>query len=316
MWRAGFTGLTGFLAEPQQIVDANFPVVDGKVRCPSLPSSSLRTSPSSPRPCRRRPTPTGSSGTRRRTPRGWPPPPQTPTRGRAATRTGPHRTGTYVQGITGATSKATFDVDVPVDGNYRRICSRPVTRRRTCRRSRAAPTRTSARAGVLRQDRRSAVVQDVPPSRLHQQPVRDDDRVHRPYCGCHTISFSKFNQDTGEAGQGNATLDAIELTLAGEPGAPRSYGSRRSTRTSARPPAWSATATSPASRVRATSPGTTQRRAQPEPVRSLDIAQQHDVGCQEPLLDGRPGGRHVRGHAALPDDEHRQDHHRSRPDTR
>lgn len=224
VWRAGFTGLTGFLAEPQQVIDANFPVVDGKVTLPvttefesayfavvteAVPSASNTD-------WFERYEAENATGVATTTANTYPRP------GGNTNRTASN--GTYVQGITGETSKVTFDVDVPADGNYRLDVIEA---------SYSTASLPAQSGGVNSNQRQSSEffvkIDDQPSYKMYLRPDYSNNQFGMTTefidlaAGAHTISFSKFNQDTGEPGQGNATLDAIELTLAGEPGAPRSY---------------------------------------------------------------------------------------------
>lgn len=222
VWRAGFTGLTGFLAEPQQIVDGNFPVVDGSVTLPvttefeSAYYAVLTEGAASPS----RTTWFGryeaeqANNVATTTTNTYP-------------RSGSSRTasnGTYVSGITGPTSKVEFNVDVPADGNYRLDVIEA---------SYSTANLPAQSGGGTTSQRQSSEyfikIDDQPSYKMYLRADYSNNQLGMTTdfidlaSGGHTISISKFNQDTGEEGQGTANLDAIELTLNGTPGAAPTY---------------------------------------------------------------------------------------------
>lgn len=224
VWRAGFTGLTGFFAEPQQIVDGNFPVVDGSVTLPLTTEwesayyavvTEGTASPSSTDWFKRY---EAELATRvaTTTANTYPRP------GGNSNRTASN--ATYVANITGATSKVTFDVEVPVDGNYRLDVIEASYS------TASLPAQSGGGNSNQRQNSEFFVkIDDQPSYKMYLRADYSNTQFGMTTefidlaAGGHTISFSKYDQDTGEVGQGNATLDAIELTLAGAPGAPRTY---------------------------------------------------------------------------------------------
>lgn len=226
-WRAGYTGLTGYLAEPQQIVDGNFDVVDGSVTLavdtawddayyavvtPAVGSASqttwferyeaehaARTSTSNPTNTWPR-TSSGAEG------------------GRSSSN------GQYVAGISGVNSKVEFGVDVPADGNYRLDVIE------ASHSTADLPAQSGGGTTSQRQNSEYFVTIDDQPS--YKLYLRADYSLNQLgmvtdwvdlTAGSHSITISRYNQDTGEQGQGSANLDAIELTHNGSVGANPNY---------------------------------------------------------------------------------------------
>lgn len=223
VWRAGFTGLTGFAAEPQQIVDANFDVVDGSVTLDvdtELESAYFAVI-------------TEAVDSEPRTT--WYERYEAEHAARTATnnptstypRTNSNRSasnGQYVTGIAGPTSKVEFTVEVPVTGSYKLDIIEASASTANL------PAQTGG--GTANQRQNSELYVKVNEENSYRLDVRSDysgsqmgmvtDYVDLT-AGAHRIVLSKFNQDTGEEGQGTVNLDAIELTYSGELGAAPSY---------------------------------------------------------------------------------------------
>lgn len=226
VWRAGFTGLTGFLVEPVQMIDRNYPVIDGAVTLelelddytdayfavisPQVDNESSEvwyerfeaedanvltnvvTSNLYPR----------SGGSNRSA-----------------------SNGQYVTGIRHQDSSVKWtNITVPSDGNYRLdlINGSGATQ----------SLRNQANTGNSNQRINSEWFIKIDDQPSFKTVLRADYSMNQLggntifldlEAGTHTLSISKFNLDTGEEGQGESTLDAIELTYNGEPGAAPNY---------------------------------------------------------------------------------------------
>jgi len=225
VWRAGFTGLTGFLVEPTQILDRNYPVENGSVSIdmklddytaayfavitPAVDNvphevwfsryeaedAEVKTNVNV-----RNLSPIVSSS-------------------RAASN------GRIVEGIRDRDSVVQWtDITVPVDGRYRLDLiggSGATANLRNQSNTGDAVQRINSEWFIKVDDRPSFKVvlrADYSMDQIGANTIFLDLEA-----GTHSISISKFNRDTGEEGQGESTLDAIELTYAGEPGALPNY---------------------------------------------------------------------------------------------
>jgi hypothetical protein len=225
VWRAGYTGLTGFLAEPTKVVDGNFDVVDGSVTLPvktdnmdsyyaviteavdsktettwykrfEAENAEVRNHVQSPKSL----YPRVNSG-------------------RSASN------GQLIGGIDHSDSVVKFtNITVPADGNYKLDIlegSGSTTN---------LPAQSGGGTSNQRQNSEFFVKVDDKPSLkvvLRADYSWEQLGMVTKYldlaAGNHTIAISKYNQDTGEMGQGAATLDAIELSYNGEMGTKPNY---------------------------------------------------------------------------------------------
>jgi hypothetical protein len=227
VWRAGYTGLTGFLAEPTQVVDGNFEVVDGNINLPlktentssyyaviteAVPSAS-QTTWFNRFEAENAEVQNNVSAPTNVYPRNnnW--------GGTSASN------GQYVGGINNKDSVVTFtNVKVPKDGNYRLDIVEGS--------GSTANLPAQSGGGTSRQRQNSEFFVKVDNEPSFKVLLRADysssllgmaSQFIDLKEGTHSISISKYNQDTGEAGQGNASLDAIELNYNGEIGAKPEY---------------------------------------------------------------------------------------------
>ena len=222
-WRAGFTGLTGYLAEPQQIASRNVDVVEGSVALDvqtelesayyAIVTPAVDSAPHTKwfhRYEAENADRTATSDPINTWPRS--------NTGRTASN------GQYVSGIADPASKVGFNVDVPATGSYRLDvieASYSIAN---------LPAQSGGGTADQRQDSEFFVKVDGRPSYklyLRADYSADQFGMVTDYvdltAGLHSIVFSKYNQDTGEAGQGSANLDAIELTYNGDTGAGPTY---------------------------------------------------------------------------------------------
>ena len=223
VWRAGFTGLTGHLAEPQQIVDHNVDVVDGSVTL-DVPTELESAYYAIVTPAVDSPSRTtwfhryeAEDATRTATSdpvNTWP----RSNTGRTASN------GQYVGGISSPASKVDFSVDVPVSGNYK------LDTIESSFSTGDLPAQGGGETAQQRQESELFVkIDDQPSYKLHLRADYSDTQLGMVTqyldlpAGHHSIAFSEYNQDTGEEGQGAANLDAIELSYNGEPGAKPTY---------------------------------------------------------------------------------------------
>ncbi|RIX59641.1 hypothetical protein D3P08_05760 [Paenibacillus nanensis] len=221
VWHAGYTGLTGFLVEPTQIVDRNFPVKNGTVTLDvelddytsayyAVITPAVNHEPNEVW-FERYEAENAEVKTNVTTTSVYP---RSSNSGRSASN------GQYVAGISQQSSVVKWtDIEVPADGSYRLdlIGGNGAT----------ASMRNQANTGNANQRINSEwfIKIDDQPSR--KIVLRADYSMellggHTMFidleAGTHSISISKFNQDTGEEGQGQSTLDAIELTYSGDRG--------------------------------------------------------------------------------------------------
>ncbi|QYR21026.1 hypothetical protein KZ483_25395 [Paenibacillus sp. sptzw28] len=226
VWYAGYTGLTGFLTEPAQIIDGNFDVVDGSVTLPvtmddstaayyavitgavdSVPSTDwvkrYEAEQAEVKVNVQNPTdvyPRVNSGTS-------------------------SSGGQHIGGIDHPDSLVKFtSVTVPKEGSYRLDIVEGSGS------TASLPAQSGGGSTVQRQNSEFFVKIDDQPS--FKAVLRADYswRQHGMVsqyvslkAGTHSIAISKYNQDTGEMGLGAATLDAIELTYNGLAGQRPSY---------------------------------------------------------------------------------------------
>ncbi|MEK4043511.1 S-layer homology domain-containing protein [Paenibacillus sp. FSL H8-0048] len=222
---AGYTGLTGFLVEPAQILNRNLPVKNGSVTLginlndytsayyavitPAVghapketfvkryeaENAEVQTNVSKVDQYPRKSTGRSSSN------------------------------GQYVSGIKAADSLVKWtSVTVPADGNYRLdlIGGSGAT----------ASLRNQSNTGDANQRINSewfVKIDDQPAAKIvlradyNMQLLGGNTLLADLTEGTHSIGISRTNPDTGEAGQGESTLDAIELTYNGLPGALPNY---------------------------------------------------------------------------------------------
>ncbi|MFS0726539.1 LamG-like jellyroll fold domain-containing protein [Paenibacillus sp. 1P07SE] len=226
VWHAGYTGLTGFLVEPTQIVDRNYPVKNGSVTLdvqlddytaayfavitPAVNSDSHEVW------FKRFEAEHAEVKTNVTTASVYP---VSGNANRSASN------GQYVQGIRQQDSVVKWtNVTVPADGSYRLdlIGGSGAT----------ANMPNQANTGQANQRINSEWFIKIDDQPSFKVVLRADYNMqllggNTIYIdleeGTHAISISKFNPDTGEAGQGEATLDAMELTYNGERGASPAY---------------------------------------------------------------------------------------------
>ncbi|WP_199613675.1 cohesin domain-containing protein [Paenibacillus alkalitolerans] len=226
VWYAGYTGLTGFLVEPAQIIDGNFDVVDGSVTLPvrmddhtavyfavmteaadSEPSevwteryeaeeAEVRVNVQSPQNVYPR-TNSGRSSSN----------------------------GQHIGGIDYPDSMIKFtSVTVPKDGSYRLDIVEGS--------GSTAQLPAQSGGGVSNQRQNSEFFIKIDDQPSFKVVLRADyswqqmgmvSKYIDLTAGTHSIAIGKYNQDTGEMGQGAATLDAVELTYNGVMGSQPSY---------------------------------------------------------------------------------------------
>ncbi|WP_238649508.1 S-layer homology domain-containing protein [Paenibacillus piscarius] len=222
---AGCTGLTGFLVEPAQILDRNVPVKNGSVTLdvnlndytsayyavitPAVSHAPQETF------VKRYEAENAEVQTNVSTVDQYP----RKSTGRSASN------GQYVSGIKAADSLVQWtSVTVPADGNYRLdlIGGSGAT----------ASMRNQSNTGDANQRINSewfVKIDDQPAAKIvlradyNMQLLGGSTFFADLTEGTHTIGISRYNPDTGEAGQGESTLDAIELTYNGLPGALPNY---------------------------------------------------------------------------------------------
>ncbi|MBP2113639.1 S-layer homology domain-containing protein [Paenibacillus silagei] len=225
VWHAGYTGLTGFLVEPTQILDRDYPVKNGSVTLdvnlndytsayyavitPAVDHAPKETF------YKRFEAENAQVRTNVTLTDHYP----RKSTGRSASN------GQYVQGIKAADSLVKWtDVTVPSDGSYRLdlIGGSGAT----------SPLRNQSNTGDANQRINSEwfiKIDDQPATKVvlradyNMQLLGGNTIFANLTQGTHSIGISKYNPDTGEAGQGESTLDAIELTYSGLPGAHPNY---------------------------------------------------------------------------------------------
>ncbi|WP_338555446.1 LamG-like jellyroll fold domain-containing protein [Paenibacillus sp. KS-LC4] len=219
VWHAGYTGLTGFLVEPTQIIDRNYPVENGTITLdvklddytsayfavitPAVNNNSheiwfdrfeaedaeVQTNVITTDHYPRKST------------------------GRSASN------GRYIEGIKYLNSVVKWtNITVPADGNYRLDMIGGS--------GAAASMRNQANTGNANQRINSewfVKIDDQPSFKIvlradySMQLLGGNTSFVDLEQGTHSLSISKYNLDTGEEGQGESTLDAIELTYNGQP---------------------------------------------------------------------------------------------------
>jgi hypothetical protein len=226
VWYAGYTGLTGFLVEPAQIIDGNFDIENGAVTLPvpmddytgayyaviteavdSEPSATwferyeaehaeVRVGVQNPANVYPR-TNAGSSSSN----------------------------GQHIGGIDHPDSVVKFtDITVPKDGSYRLDIIEGSGS------TASMPSQSGGGNSNQRQNSEFYIKVDDEPS--FKAVLRADyswlqlgavTKYMNLTAGTHSLAISKYNQDTGEMGLGAATLDAIELTYNGQIGEQPNY---------------------------------------------------------------------------------------------
>ncbi|OMF94794.1 hypothetical protein BK147_15490 [Paenibacillus sp. FSL R7-0337] len=222
---AGYTGLTGFLVEPTQILDRNVPVKNGSVTLdvslndytsayyavitPAVTHAPQETF------VRRFEAENAQVQTNVATTDHYP----RKSTGRSASN------GQYVSGIKAADSLVKWtEVTIPADGNYRLdlIGGSGAT----------ASLRNQSNTGDANQRINSewfVKIDGLPATKVvlradYNMQLLGGNTIFADLTqGTHSIGISRTNPDTGEAGQGESTLDAIELTYNGLPGALPNY---------------------------------------------------------------------------------------------
>ncbi|GBF77428.1 hypothetical protein PA598K_05980 [Paenibacillus sp. 598K] len=225
VWHAGYTGLTGFLVEPTKIIDRNLPVQNGSVTLdvklddytsayfvvltPAVNSDSEEVW------FGRYEAENAQVKTNVTTTNLYPK--------RSYSRSASN--GQIVEAINKADSLVKWtNITVPKDGSYRLdlIGGSGST----------ASMPNQANTGNSNQRVNSEWYLKVDNEPAVKIMLRADYGMHHLggnttfvnlTGGTHAISISKHNPDTGEAGQGESTLDAIELTYNGAPGAKPNY---------------------------------------------------------------------------------------------
>lgn len=226
VWHAGYTGLTGFLVEPTQIIDRNYPVKNGTVTLdvelddytsayyavltPAVSNESNEVW------FKRYEAENAEVKTSVSTTNVYP---RSSNSGRSASN------GQYVTGISQPNSVVKWtNIAVPADGRYRLdlIGGNGAT----------SSMRNQANTGNANQRINSEwfiKIDDRPSQKIVLRADYSMELLggHTMFidleAGNHSISISKYNQDTGEQGQGQSTLDAIELTYSGEIGGLPAY---------------------------------------------------------------------------------------------
>ncbi|NQX47903.1 S-layer homology domain-containing protein [Paenibacillus tritici] len=225
VWHAGYTGLTGFLVEPTQILDRDYPVKNGSVTLdvnlndytsayyavitPAVDHAPKETF------YQRFEAENAEVRTNVTLTDHYP----RKSTGRSASN------GQYVQGIKAADSLVKWtEVTVPADGSYRLdlIGGSGAT----------STLRNQSNTGDANQRINSEwfiKIDDQPATKVvlradYNMQLLGGNTIFADLTqGTHSISISKYNPDSGEAGQGESTLDAIELTYSGLPGAHPNY---------------------------------------------------------------------------------------------
>ncbi|MEK4329415.1 S-layer homology domain-containing protein [Paenibacillus sp. FSL R7-0312] len=225
VWHAGYTGLTGFLVEPTQILDRDYSVKNGSVTLdvnlndytsayyavitPAVDHAPKETF------YKRFEAENAEVRTNVTLTDHYP----RKSTGRSASN------GQYVQGIKAAESLVKWtDVTVPADGSYRLdlIGGSGAT----------STLRNQSNTGDANQRINSEwfiQIDDHPATKVvlradYNMQLLGSNTIFADLTqGTHSIGISKYNPDTGEAGQGESTLDAMEVTYSGMPGAQANY---------------------------------------------------------------------------------------------
>ncbi len=225
VWHAGYTGLTGFLVEPTQIIDRNYEVKNGSVTLDvklddytsayfAVITPAVQSTPQevwfSRYEAEEAQVRTGVSLVDHY--------PRKST-GRSASN------GQYVEGIKNQDSAVKWtNITVPTDGSYRldMIGGSGAT----------ASLRNQSNTGNANQRINSEWFIKIDDKPAFKAVLRADYSFQLLggntvfvdlEKGTHSLSISKYNPDNGEVGQGESTLDAIELTYNGGIGAAPSY---------------------------------------------------------------------------------------------
>ncbi|ASS97004.1 hypothetical protein [Peribacillus simplex] len=225
VWRAGFTGLTGFLAEPSQVADGNYDIVNGSVTLP-IQTDNMESyyavitdavdSDQSSTWFKRYEAEHAEVRNHVLEPKSVYP---RVSSGRSASN------GQYIGGIDYKDSVVKFtNITVPKDGNYKLDIGEGSGSTANL------PTQSGGGTSAQRQNSDFFIKIDDKPS------FKVDLRADYSYeqlgmvtkyinlkAGKHSVSISKYNQDTGEMGQGAATLDFIELNYNGKMGSKPNY---------------------------------------------------------------------------------------------
>jgi len=225
VWYSGYTGLTGFAVEPTQIIDNDFDIINGKVAFSvetdynavyyAVVTEAVDSTPKATW-FKRYEAEDAEERINVQNPRNVYPISSNSSRSAS--------NGRYIGGIEYPDSVVKFTVTVPVDGNYRLDIVEGSGS------TAQLPAQSGQGTASQRQNSEYFVKIDDQPS--FKIVLRADYSYEQlgmvtQYidlaAGTHTIAISKYNQDTGEAGQGTATLDCIELTYKGEMGAKPNY---------------------------------------------------------------------------------------------
>lgn len=226
VWRAGFTGLTGFLAQPTRVIDGNFDVVHGSVTLPvetdnmasyyAVVTNAVDSVADTVWYHRYEAEDAEVRNNVQAVTSVYP---------RVVDSRTSASNGQFIGGIDNSDSLVKFtNVKVPKDGNYRLDIVEGSGS------TASLPAQSGGGNTIQRQNSEFFAKIDNQPS--FKVVLRADyswtqlgmvtDYVDLK-AGGHSISISKYNQDTGEMGQGAATLDAIELTSNGKLGAKPQY---------------------------------------------------------------------------------------------
>ncbi|WP_379142521.1 hypothetical protein [Paenibacillus sp. sgz500992] len=220
VWHAGYTGLSGFLVEPTQIIDRNYPVKNGSVTLNvklndytsayyAVITPAVSNAPQE-RFFQRFEAENAEVRTNVTTTDHYP----RKSTGRSASN------GQYIEGIKAADSLVKWtNVTVPADGNYRLdlIGGSGAT----------ASMRNQSNTGNANQRINSEwfiKIDNQPATKVvlradYSMQLLGGNTIFADLTqGTHSIGISKYNPDTGEEGQGESTLDAIEVTYSGKPG--------------------------------------------------------------------------------------------------
>jgi hypothetical protein len=225
VWRAGYTGLTGFLAKPTQVIDGNFDVVDGSVTLP-VQTENMESyyaviteavdSASDTTWYQRYEAENAEIRNHVQNPKSLYP---RVSSGRSASN------GQLIGGIDYNDSVVKFtNVTVPKDGSYKLDIVEGSGS------TASLPAQFGGGTSTQRQNSEFFVKIDNQPSvkvNLRADYSWEQLGMATQFVdlkeGTHSIAVSKYNQDTGEMGQGAATLDAIELNYNGELGTKPNY---------------------------------------------------------------------------------------------
>ncbi|WP_026684700.1 hypothetical protein [Heyndrickxia coagulans] len=225
VWRAGYTGLTGFLAEPTQIIDGNYKVENGNLTLP-VQTDNLEgyfavitgavDSASNTTWYKRYEAENAEVQNHVQNPKSLYP------------RVNSDRTasnGKLIGGIDFKDSVVKFtSVNVPKKGNYKLdiVEGSGSTANLPAQSGNASSTQRQNSEFFIKIDNHPSFKIILRADYSWEQLGMATQFVNLNK-GQHTIMISKYNQDTGEMGQGAATLDAIELKYNGKIGEKPNY---------------------------------------------------------------------------------------------